>query len=214
MKHPATFNGAILDHIVQLLWDYDISGPILDPFAGVGKIHNLRPDWDTFGIEIEPEWAEMSKYTVCADMFDLPDLLQDGAIPFPNAIVTSPAYGNRLADSHNAKDKSTRYTYKHVLGRDLHEHNSGQMQWGDRYREFHEAAWLLLTEGTDAQWFVLNIKDHIRKRKRQHVSAWHDETLTELGWNIVQMVSVTLAGLTYGSNAQRIPYESVIVYNR
>ena len=46
-------------------------------------------------------------------------------------VVTSPTYGNRMADHHNAKDGRRRITYTHNLGRTLTPGNSGAMQWGE-----------------------------------------------------------------------------------
>ena len=77
--------------------------------------------------------------------------------------MTSPTYGDRLADHHDARDGSVRHSYKHDLGRDLHPDNSGAMQWGPAYRDFHTAAWVevrrVLRPGGR---FVLNVKDHVR----------------------------------------------------
>src|SRR3990167_7947475 len=144
-KHPAKFGDAVLDAAVQLLYRVHAPGAktdggpmtILDPFAGVGKVHRLRDyGFLTIGVEIEPEWADQSPHTVVGDALDL---------PWPNAhfdaICTSPSYGNRMADHHDAKDGSPRHTYRHYLGRPLSPHNSGAMQWGREYRAFHRRAW-------------------------------------------------------------------------
>jgi tRNA G10 N-methylase Trm11 len=76
-----------------------------------------------------------------------------------DAIVTSPTYGNRLADHHRASDPLLRRSYTHDLGRPLHSENSGAMQWGDAYRAFHRRAWAeavrVLKPGGR---FVLNVK--------------------------------------------------------
>ena len=48
-----------------------------------------------------------------------------------DAICTSPTYGNRMADHHEARDGSPRDTYRHVLGRPLTPGNSGALHWGD-----------------------------------------------------------------------------------
>src|SRR5690606_26606499 len=113
------------------------------------------------GIEIEPDWA---KAHPCVQQGDATSL------PFKNGrfrwIVTSPAYGNRLADKHNAQERCKqcrgtgititaecpkcngtgrrvykRITYRHYLGHELHPNNTGGMQWGDVYRSMHEKIW-------------------------------------------------------------------------
>jgi tRNA G10 N-methylase Trm11 len=90
---------------------------VLDPFAGTGRIHELE-NW-TVGVEIEPEWATMRDGTIVANALNLP--FRDASF---DAVVTSPTYGNRLADHHDARDSSRRHSYKHDLGRDLHSENS------------------------------------------------------------------------------------------
>ncbi len=131
-KHPAKFSPEILAIIDECLED---AKTVLDPFAGIGRIHDLK-NRQTTGVEIEAEWANQHPDTLVANALDL---------PFPDqhfdAIATSPTYGNRMADHHNAKDGSRRTTYRHLLGHELHEDNSGRMQWGEQYRVFHAAAW-------------------------------------------------------------------------
>lgn len=66
-------------------------------------------------------------------------------LPWPDgtfdAICTSPAYGNRMADRYSETGESERLTYAAMLRRQLHPDNAGQLQWGQRYRDFHLAAW-------------------------------------------------------------------------
>ena len=61
-----------------------------------------------------PEWATQSPLTVVGNALDVAALC-----PVTDCIVTSPCYGNRMADHHDAKDSSRRITYKHKLGRDM-----------------------------------------------------------------------------------------------
>lgn len=86
---------------------------VLDPFAGVGRsrlaeamtphAHNVD------GVELQPEWSDDGD-TMEGDAADL---------PFPadtyDAVMSSPCYGNRCADSHDAKDKCKACDGRRVL---------------------------------------------------------------------------------------------------
>src|SRR5437868_9381022 len=108
----------------------DTAPLVLDPFAGVGGIHTLAALGiaHTVGVELEPECALQHPRNIVGSAL---------ALPFPDdtfdAIVTSPCYGNRMADHHDAKDASRRNTYTHALGRPLAFANAGSLQWGDSY---------------------------------------------------------------------------------
>ena len=71
--HPATYTNGFIsrfrDLLIQHLGPSDPAHPhvVLDPFAGVGTIHTLRPEYATFGVELEPEWARESPYTYIGD---------------------------------------------------------------------------------------------------------------------------------------------------
>lgn len=168
--HPARYPVGLLPILGQAVPE-DQFPRVLDPFAGTGRIHELPND--TVGIEIEAEWAQLHPDTILGDATDLS--FEDASF---DAIVTSPTYGNRLADLYDAPDPENRHSYRIDLGRDLSPGSSAGLQWGDAYRQIHEAAWAeavrVLRPGGR---FVLNIKDHIRGGERQHVSGWHITTL-------------------------------------
>lgn len=104
-RHPAPYPRYVLARIE--LW---LNGErralqrplrILDPMAGIGRIHDLpKRLGETVGVELEPEWAEQRVGTVVGDATVLPD---EWAETF-DAVVVSPAYGNRMSDHHEAKD--------------------------------------------------------------------------------------------------------------
>lgn len=215
-RHPAKFRDDHIEVAREML-----SGKatcVLDPFAGVGRVHALRPEFTTWGIEIEAEWSNQSFYTLCGDSTNLRNsLLKVGLHPsLFDAAFTSPAFGNRMADSHDAKDGSRRNTYRHALGRPLHPNNSGGMQWTDpEYKKLHESVWGQVTELPRARWFVLNIKDHIRKGERQRVTDWHVETLLAMGWEVEKQVEMDSSGNRDGANSKlRVDYESMILFGR
>lgn len=137
MKHPAKYTDVLLRPMYDLLPSDCFR--LLDPFAGTGKIFELNKFgrfMEIHGVEIEPEWAAMDKRLTLGDALALPYV--DG---YFHAVCTSPTYGNRMADSFNAKDSSRRNTYHHVLGRKPAQGSSAILQWGDAYRTFHTKAW-------------------------------------------------------------------------
>lgn len=225
VKHCAKFSKELIPTLAEALrqegqaiqrrlpTDTTYHGLVLDPFAGTGRIHAIADEagWESEGIEIEPEWAELNERTTLGSALEL---------PWPDAhfdaIVTSPTYGNRFADKHKARDGSTRRSYTHDLGRQLHQDNSGGLQWGPAYREFHRKAWPEAVRVL--RWggiFVLNISDHIRKFERQPVTGFHVRTLCALGLEVEDIDIVSTRRMRYGANhAERPLAEFVITFRK
>lgn len=104
-SHPAKFPKYVLDRIALYVRAEarQLGRParVLDPFAGVGRIHDLpRRYAETTGVELEPEWAACRARTIVGDALALPE---DWTGRF-DVVATSPCYGNRMADSHEARD--------------------------------------------------------------------------------------------------------------
>ncbi len=235
VSHPARYSKNLLPIFADLLDGYDM---VLDPFAGTGRIHELPNR--TIGVELEREYAEIAIHSgLDVAIIDMTDWSDGRSSPEPSdgltligsalnllcfaddafdAVCTSPTYGNRLADSHNASDPERRRSYTHDLGRKLSDDNSGAMQWGDEYREFHETAWAeavrVLRPGGR---FVLNIKDHIRGGVQQPVTAWHVAALVDLGmrYNAELSHGAPTGHLQQGSNSEaRAGQELVLVFDK
>lgn len=211
-KHPAVFSDKILATIAEHVGPAEI---VLDPFAGTGRIHELASDTTrTIGVEIEPDWPGAHPDNIQGNALDLLAIVEPESV---DAIATSPTYGNRMADSHNAKDDSVRLTYTHTIGHDLDPDNSGAMQWGDTYRSFHEAAWhqsvaVLKPGGT----FTLNIKNHIRGGEIQRVAEWHINILMRSqGLEMVALDVIPTKGVDAGANSdKRTGFELVITFRK
>lgn len=207
-SHPSPFGDKTITEIQKHL-PPQLYPLVLDPFAGIGGIHKLKQE--TIGVEIEPEWASQHPDTVVGNALFLP--FEDDAFP---AVATSPTFGNRMADSHNAKDASVRNTYKHKLGRDLHDQSSGGMQWGEEYREFHVKTWREVTRVVSPGGrFILHMKNHVRKGKIQPVAEWHMSTIISMGWTLHTMDVVPARGLRYGANFDaRTDHEFIMVFDQ
>lgn len=108
--HPAKFSTAITNRIDEIVAGealrLDRPLRILDPFAGVGRVHLLAEAphsfgrHETVGVELEPEWAANDPRTIVGDATALPF-----AADSFDVLVTSPCYGNRMKDSHNARER-------------------------------------------------------------------------------------------------------------
>ncbi len=229
VKHPARFSVALFPHFYRIVEDfvanrYTLSPKtkILDPFAGTGRIHELE-DLDelvyTFGIEIEPEWAACDPRTMQGDATRLPWEAQTFDL-----VITSPTYGNRFADKHQARDGSTRRGYTHDLRamtgdelRVLAATNTGGFHFGSKqYEALHRLAWaevwrVLKRKGR----FVLNVKNFPRNGKIVNVCQWHVDLLAaDLGFDLLEEIQVPTPGLRYGENRERVDHEMIYVFEK
>ncbi len=206
--HPAGYTAALLPVMARYL-----SGcwRVLDPFGGVGGVFRLSawlPGAQFEAVEIEPEWAAADARITQGSALALP-----WPVGYFDAVATSPTYGNRMADHHEARDDSKRHTYRHALGRPLSTDNAGALQWGEGYRRFHRQAWAearrVLRPGG---LFVLNCKDHFRRGELQPVTAWHIAELERQGFALVDRVQVATPGQRHGAHGGlRVNYETVAV---
>jgi SAM-dependent methyltransferase len=205
IKHPAKFSDEILDVIRPYL-----SGRVLDPFAGVGKLRTIYPE--AYLLELEPEWAAVAG-AIQGTVLNLP-----WGKDYFDMIVTSPPYGNRMSDSYRSNKKWTYFTYANSLDRPLTDGSGASMQWGKSYREFHMKAWQecdrVLKPGGR---FILNISNHIRSGIEIDVTDFHHSVLTEeLGYKTLMHYMVPTKRMRFGKHQQtaKVDYESVIVYKK
>lgn len=214
VRHPAKFTDSIVAAIAEIAQRYGIQW-LLDQFAGTCKIARIRDHGFTghiFANEMEKEWGVQGLGEVVLSIGDAEHL------PYPDdtfdGSATSVAYANRLADHHNAKDGSKRNTYKHSLGRDLTDGNTGMMQWGRYYCTKHKACYIELRRVLrNGGIFILNISDHIRKGKQIRVTLWHRLCLASLGFELVEAKKISTPRLRYGANGdKRVGHESILVF--
>lgn len=207
-KHPAPYSKNVLATVADVLARSrgdSLSWKVYDPFAGIGRVFLLEqvfPGMECYGTEIEAEWVSQHPRHYHADAFDF--MAHPSHYMMFDVVVTSPTYGNRMADHHDAKDGSRRITYRHYLGRPLHENNSGGMQWGKKYREFHEAAWRAVWQVLKPDgMFLLNISDHIRQWEQVPVSKWHLQTCEQLGFECSAALKIETPRMKFGENSSR-----------
>lgn len=244
-QHPAPWNMDILDYIGDVLDNEAYRQGkkklhVLDPFGGIGLIHELPHN--TVTVEIEPEWADQGAELGESWVGDSTDLHWFRTNSF-DAWVTSVTFGNRMGDHHNNKDTckkckgkgwfgrgreqcsvckgvglSHRRTYKHYLGHDLKPNNTGGEQWGKRYRSLHRA---FVTEGNrvvrSGGLAILNITNHYRTLRtgedpvEQRVSEWWMRELIRQGHTIDHVARINTRKYKFGANRHRTDGELVIV---
>ena len=217
IRHPAKYSDEFIPVFARLLENSD---KVLDPFAGTGKIGKIKElgfSGMIYANDIEPEWIELGRN--CCDVISaidaekLPTIYPPGMF---DAICTSPTYGNRMADHHNAKDGSFRNTYTHCLGRELTEENTGKMQYGEQYREKHERIYrAIIPLLKDGGMFVLNVSNHIRKGREVDVASFHISCLEANGLTLTKDIHVPTKRCRFGANAdKRVEYEHIYVLRR
>lgn len=217
-NHPAPFSEAVMQ-VVESQLPKAVPPParVLDPFAGIGRVHGLQKlGYDTYGIEIEPEWAAAHKDTQEGDARALPFL--DGTM---HAVVTSPTYGNRMADHHRAKDGSKRTSYTHNIReltddpeRELADGNTGKLYaWNADYWQLHEGAYAEVDRVlADDGIVVLNTSDFIRKGQVIRVTGGHHALFGQMGYRLVAAFKVPTPRMGFGANGSaRVQFEDVAI---
>lgn len=222
--HPAKYSSSVLDALGEL-WDFWLQPPepdrpsrVLDPWAGVGRIHRIASlAVRTFAVELELNWAASTEHanrTVSATTRRLP--FADGVF---DAVTGSPVYMNRMRDSHMARDTSKRNTYTHQMraltgfkDEQLHPDNMGAMT-NTQYRAAaaEHIAELLRVSKPGAFWFI-NLSNSIEDGEENNcVEQWINWlTLRSLHIREVRPVATPRNG--FGANGDaRCDYEVVVV---
>lgn len=193
--HPAAWSLPLIAALREII----PPGVVVDPFGGTGRLGILGSRWRVLCGDIEPEWIGQAwRYGVKGLRWDATALpLTSGSVP---AVVTSPAYGNRLADTYAYDPKArrsdgTRRSYRGCLARPLSKGSGAGLQWGDDYRAMHALALrefvrVLRLGGL----LAINMKDHIRGGTLQRVCDWWAEAMTEAGIEVRERRRVALAG--------------------
>lgn len=235
LDHPAKFSAPILAEIRRLLrQEADRVGErrlqVLDPFAGIGRIHELLDEHDTTGVELEAEWASQHRRTHRGDATNLPA----GWSGIFDAVATSPVYPNRMTDTYDGKgkcrtcagagvkdgapcakcegtgvDQSKRYTYRIYLGRPLSAGSSASMKWSPEYRSLHLCALIEMIRVTrEDRLLIINMSNHFktigpkanRKQVEVEVVEWWLGKGLELGCRVEAVLPVETQRMGNGAN--------------
>ena len=200
------FNGGIPD-IVKVIGS-------LRPTRLVQKFNNL----DLGTRSIEPERVRVVAVESIG-MHEIAGITTSTGTYIGEGYLMHNTYGNRMADhftDHQPEKCYICHTYTHVLGRKLSCNNSGAMQWGEEYRNFHIKAWrecfrILRPHGR----LILNISDHIRAGEQQFVSVWHLGMLRYIGFTLLDWIEVPTPRNRMGQNGNaRVDFENVFVMER
>lgn len=122
-KHPAKFSAPVLEtlrHLVRretqrIYPALPNTVRAIDTFAGIGGVHALDDLVLTIGVELQPRWAACHRRTYVGDATRLPR----GWRGKFGLWITSPCYGNRYRDHHQAKDACKRCDGDGVIPRSL-----------------------------------------------------------------------------------------------
>jgi hypothetical protein len=237
-RHPARYSDRVLTALAAILDDETTrlndgrALRVVDPFAGTGLIHSLASSTiTTLGVELEPEWAAQHAATIVGDALDLAAALESvGWIEPVDVVATSPCFGNRMADHHDAKDEcktcvgcgevqpdvdsppilcpdcggtglSRRNTYAHALGRKPSDGSAAILQWGPRYREFHREFIGSAAEVLKPGGLLaVNIKNHIRGGRVAQVVEWWLSAMLTAGLDLDRVVPIKSRGNRQGAN--------------
>lgn len=223
-RHPAKFSDPILTSMGRLVDAHarELGHPvtILDPFAGVGRIHSLGPHpriRAIAGVELEPEWARQHPDTIVGDSIAwMTTRARRGGSGRFDIVATSPCYGNRFADHHNAQDGSTRRSYTHDLGRQLTEGSSGGLPWGPRYWSFHAGAYRAVHSVLKpGGLFLLNVSDFYRQGELVHAVEWHFGAACGAGFEPAARPRwIKTQRSRHGANRERAEAEAILVLRR
>lgn len=223
--HPAKFSDPILAHLVRFLNETQTGQPrrLLDPFCGIGRVHELSdhvPNLLTYGVELEPEWADQHPRTATGDSHQIAGVVKDAWDLDPGSfdlIATSPAYGNRMADQYDGRDGSRRMTYRLSLGREPSPNSSTTMQFGRDYQRLHAEVWSRCIEMLrPGGLFLLNVSNHIRGGDEVPVVEWHLTYLLQAcGLFLVRTEPIRTRRMGDGANREaRAASEHLLILRR
>jgi DNA modification methylase len=213
-KNPAKFTDSILEEIAKQVNHKNIKGVCLDPFAGSGKIAKIKQftNIEIHCNDIEDGWKEDYDVDVWYHQ-DAEFLVTDRTF---DAIITSPTYGNRMADHHKANDGSRRITYTHRYGQKLSDGNTGVMHFGKEYKDKHTRIFTNLRKLLKSNGLLMvNVSNFIRNGEEVDVVGWWKDMLTNVGFSFIEDVPIATPRMKFGANrTKRVQNENLLIWKR
>lgn len=211
--HPAKFSKELLPVLAKYAY-----GDILDPMGGTGKaglLKSFNSNIKTVTInELEREWSEQAyendvDTVITGDAKNLSGLY--------NCIVTSPPYGNRMADNFKAsKPDSMRKRYAGDLGRTPSKGSVCCKHFGRGYEEAMVDIYDALIANVVFERFILNVSNFIRNFKEVDVVGFYKEYFSSKGFfSLVFEEKVkTRRSRGVGANTSlRVDAENILVFD-
>jgi hypothetical protein len=224
VKHPAPYSDALIGPIVAMLepWVEPGGRMLYDPMAGTGERLRMIAKLltvDCCGCEIEPE------FIVDNGIFPIDCTTYTEEHP---VILTSPAYGNRMADQYLGTpiERATRAasgkmprrrSYAIALGRQVALGSGARWQWAENYRRSHEAIMrhIVKVNLTSNGVFLLNVASHFRATVYQPVAEWYLATLIGLGLKLIDYRFELTPGFRDGQNRElRVGGEHLYLFQK
>lgn len=210
--HPAKFSDVLLPHIKSLLPDNCVW--ITDPMAGVGKVTLLGDQYKYQCNELESEWAKQIKGADEVTSIDAKDMI----LKPETTVVTSPPYGNRMADCFKTKNPgSMKGRYAGDLGRRLSKGSAASLPFGQRYKELMSVIYKeLFLQMKSGQIFILNVSNFIRSNQEVNVIGFYMVLFASYGFTLDSFQSVvTPRDRGRGANAKnRVKHEVVMKWRK
>ena len=212
-RHPAKFSNELLPIIAKYCY-----GDIVDIMGGTGKVGLLK-NYNSLiksvcSNEIEEEWANQGTANGV-------DVVVIGDARFItgkfDCIVTSPPYGNRMADNFKpGKPDSMRSRYAGDLGRTPTKGSTSCSQFGDKYTNEMADIYENVFKNVEFDLFILNVSNFIRQFKEVDVIGWYRDFFLSRNFVLVAEEKVkTRRHRGVGANSHlRVETESVLVFKR
>jgi len=211
--HPAKFSKELLPVLASYCY-----GDILDIMGGTGRaglLKNFNKNIKSVTInELEREWSEQA-YENNVDKVITGDAKNLSGIY--DCIVTSPPYGNRMADNFKAgKPDSMRRRYVGDLGRNVTQGSVCCKHFGKGYEEEMVLILDAVINNIVFDRFVLNVSNFIRNFKEVDVVAWYKYYFISKGFTLTaEEKVVTRRQKGVGANTDlRVPSENILIFDK